>query len=272
MELTEYRIEIKQKQIEIQKEQEKEEREKKARELEDQKKMVGVIHEAKQYTYDARKIQDKLNTQNYSNNGKKIVFLTFDDGPSTTVTPKILEVLKEENVRATFFVNGKTLENGGEDANEILKESFNYGNAIGNHSYSHDYQILYPNRHLDIDSFTDDFEKNEEVLKSVLGDYFSTRVIRCPGGYMSWKDMDKLDEYLDKNNMAEIDWNALNADSEGKKKNAQELVSEAIKSSNGKEIVVILMHDTYGKDETAKALPQIIEYFKDQGYEFKTLS
>ncbi len=234
--------------------------------------MVGVIHGAKQYTYDARKIQEKLHKQEYSNNGKKIVFLTFDDGPSTTVTPKILETLKEENVRATFFVNGKTLENGGEEAKRILKESFNYGNAIGNHSYSHDYHILYPNRHLDLDSFTDDFEKNEEVLKSVLGDYFSTRVIRCPGGYMSWKDMDNLNEYLDKNNMAEIDWNALNADAEGKKKNAQQLVDKAIKSSSGKEMVVILMHDTYGKDETAKALPKIIEYFKQQGYEFKTLS
>ena len=56
------------------------------------------------------------------------------------------------------------------------------------------------------------------------------------------------------------------------KKNADQLVNEAIKTSEGKEMVVLLMHDTYGKEETAKALPQIIKYYKDNGYEFKTLS
>ena len=89
---------------------------------------------------------------------------------------------------------------------------------------------------------------------------------------MSWKGLDELDTYLNENNMASIDWNALNADAEGRKKNAAELADYAIKTSEGKDIVVLLMHDTYGKEETAKALPTIIKYFKDNGYEFKTLS
>ena len=89
---------------------------------------------------------------------------------------------------------------------------------------------------------------------------------------MSWKGMDQLDNYLNENNMASIDWNALNADAEGRKKNAQELADYAIKTSQGQDIVVLLMHDTYGKEEIAKALPTIIKYFKDNGYEFKTLS
>lgn len=89
---------------------------------------------------------------------------------------------------------------------------------------------------------------------------------------MSWKGMSPLDEYLDANNMASIDWNALNGDAEGGKKNAQQLIDYAIKTSQGKEMVVLLMHDTYGKEETAKALPTIIKYFKDNGYDFKTLS
>lgn len=89
---------------------------------------------------------------------------------------------------------------------------------------------------------------------------------------MSWNNMDKLDTYLDENNMAEIDWNALNSDAEWKKKNARELVQQTIKTSTGKDIVVLLMHDTYGTDKTAKALPEINRYFKEQGYEFKTLS
>ena len=64
----------------------------------------------------------------------------------------------------------------------------------------------------------------------------------------------------------------IKADAEGGKKSAQQLVDYAIKTSKGKEMVVLLMHDTYGKEETAKALPSIIKYFKDNGYEFKTLS
>ena len=267
--------EKRQEKIELQKKAEAErlEEERKRKEEEEaKKKMVGVNHNAKQYTYDARKIWEKLESGDYSNNGNKMVFLTFDDGSSTTVTPEILKVLKENDVRATFFVTGANIERGGQKAEELIKESFDYGNAIANHSYSHDYKTLYPNRTIDLESFKSDFKKTDEILSNILGPYFSTRVIRCPGGHMSWKGMEVLDEYLNANNMASIDWNALNADAEGRKKNAQELADYAIKTSEGKEIVVLLMHDTYGKEETAKALPTIIKYFKDNGYEFKTLS
>jgi len=247
--------------------------EKKRKEEEEAKKrMVGVNHEAKKYSYDAVKVSEKLSKYDYSNNGEKIVFLTFDDGASTTVTPQILDTLKKENVKATFFVTGENIERGGEKAKELIKREFKEGNAIANHSYSHDYKYLYPNRTLNLENFLTDFKKTDEILKDILGPYFSTRVIRCPGGHMSWKDMEPLDEYLKENNMASIDWNALNADAQGKKKSAEELVDYAIKTSEGKEMVVLLMHDTYGKEETAKALPQIIKYFKDNGYEFKTLA
>lgn len=267
--------EKRQERIEMQKKAEAErlEEERKRKEEEEaKKKMVGVTHEGKKYTYDAKKIEEKLAKYDYSNDGKKMVFLTFDDGSSTTVTPEILKILKENDVRATFFVTGENIERGGKKAEDLIKESFEYGNAIANHSYTHDYKYLYPNRTLNLDNFLEDFNKTDELLKKILGPYFSTRVIRCPGGHMSWKGMDELDNYLDENNMASIDWNALNADAEGRKKNAQELADYAIKTSQGKDIVVLLMHDTYGKEETAKALPTIIKYFKDNGYEFKTLS
>ena len=267
--------EKRQERIEMQKKAEAERiaAEKKRKEEEEAKKrMVGVNHEAKKYSYDAVKVSEKLSKYDYSNNGEKIVFLTFDDGSSTTVTPKILETLEKEDVKATFFVTGENIERGGEKARELIKREFKEGNAIANHSYSHDYKYLYPNRTLNLENFLTDFKKTDDILKDILGPYFSTRVIRCPGGHMSWKDMEPLDEYLKENNMASIDWNALNADAQGKKKSAQELVDYAIKTSEGKEMVVLLMHDTYGKEETAKALPQIIKYFKDNGYEFKTLA
>ena len=234
--------------------------------------MIGVSNEGKKYTYDATEIARRLAKQDYSNDGKKIVFLTFDDGSSTTVTPKILNILKENDVRATFFVTGETISNGGQRAKDLIKQSFEYGNAIANHSYTHNYSKLYPGRTLNLDSFLADFKKTDDLLKEILGPYFSTRVIRCPGGHMSWKGMEPLDNYLKEHNMASIDWNALSKDAEGKRKNADQLVQNAINTSKGKDIVVLLMHDTYGKEETAKSLPSIIKYFKDNGYEFKTLS
>ena len=233
---------------------------------------VGVNEEGKKYTYDAKIVEEKLNSYDYSNNGEKVVFLTFDDGTSKTVTPEILNVLENEGVKATFFITGANLENGGEEARQLLKKEFESGHAIGNHSYSHDVKKLYPGRSLDMEAFKADFEKNDKLLKDILGENFSTRVIRCPGGYMSWKNMEPLDNYLSENNMASIDWNALNEDAQGRKKSADELAQLAIKSSEGKEMVVLLMHDTYKKEETAKALPQIIKYFKDNGYVFKTMS
>ena len=256
---------IKAEQLKIEEENRKAEEEKK-------KYTVGTSHEGKKYSYDASVVAEKLKKYDYSNNGEKIVFLTFDDGTSTTNTPKVLDILKKEGVKATFFITGQNVEYGGEKARDLIKQEFNEGHAIANHSYTHDVKKLYPNRVLDIDAFKADFEKNDKMLKEVLGKYFSTRVIRCPGGYGSWKGMEPLDEYLDENKMISIDWTSLNADAEGKKKNAKELANYAIKTSEGKEMVVLLMHDTYGKEETVKALPAIIKYFKDNGYEFKTLS
>ena len=256
---------IKAEQARIAEEKRKEEEEKK-------KYVVGVSHEGEKYSYDAKKVSEKLSKYDYTNDGKKIVFLTFDDGTSKTNTPKVLETLKKEDVKATFFLTGQNIENGGQVAKDLVKREFDEGHAIGNHSYTHDVKKLYPGRTLDMKAFKEDFDKNDKLLQDILGKYFSTRVIRCPGGYMSWKGMEPLDKYLDENNMVSIDWSSLNADAEGKRKNAQELLDYAIKTSKGKEMVVLLMHDTYGKEETAKALPDIIKYFKDNGYEFKTLS
>lgn len=268
---TEEKVNIKNEQIKM--EEEKKKLEEEQRKIEDEKKknVVGVKIESEGVSYDAKKVAEKLNKYDNSNDGKKIVFLTFDDGTSTTVTPEILNILKEENVKATFFLTGENIDRGGEKARNLVKQEFNEGHAIANHSYSHDYNKLYPNRILDIEAFKKDFDKTDGMLKEILGENFSTRVIRCPGGYMSWKGMDKLDEYLKEKDMVSIDWNSLNGDAEGKRKNAEELKNYAIKESAGKEIVVLLMHDTYGKEQTAKALPGIIKYFKDNAYEFKVL-
>lgn len=232
---------------------------------------VGTNLEGQKYAYDASKIAEKLRNYDASNEGEKVVFLTFDDGVSTTVTPKILRTLDEYNVKATFFVMGETTDKGGERARELIKEEFDKGHAIANHSYSHNYHTLYPGRSLNLPNFKADFKKTDDLLKNILGENFSTRVLRCPGGYMSWNNMEQLDYYLNESNKVSIDWNALSKDAEGKKKNTEQLLENVKGTTEGKEIVVLLMHDTYGKEETAKALPEVIKYFKNNGYAFKTL-
>ena len=254
--------------------EEKIKKEELAKELEEKEKSQVVVGQKKEfkdvYGVDSQKVWNAMNTYDYDNGGKKEVFLTFDDGPSLTNTPNIIKILKDNNVKGTFFVIGKSLKMDGAPA--ILKDLYNEGMAIGNHSFSHDYAYLYPKRVLNLENFTADFKENEKLIKKSLEmDNFSTRVIRCPGGQISWKSTEPLNDYLIKNNMASIDWNALNGDAEGGKKNADQLYQEAVNSGKGKNLVVILMHDTYGKEETVKALDKIIKHYKSEGYDFKTL-
>jgi len=207
--------------------------------------------------------------------GKKVVYLTFDDGPSETVTPQVLDTLKAENVHATFFLVGKAIDESEVNKN-IVKREIAEGNAIGNHTYSHNYKYLYPNGKINLENCMSDFEKTNQSLKSILGQDFSTRAVRFPGGQMTWDKKDAsganaMDEALHEKDYHQIDWNSLSQDAEGAHKNAEQLKQEVIKTVSGREKAIILMHDTYGKEETAKALPEIIKYLKQQGYEFKIM-
>lgn len=206
--------------------------------------------------------------------GKKVVYLTFDDGPSTTNTPGVLDVLDRYNVKATFFTLGKSIE-ANEEAKDILKETVKMGHAIANHTYGHDYSYLYPNRTMNVDNILSDLERSQNSMKAVLGQDFSTRVIRFPGGYWSWEGRTAMKEAMEQNGYYNVDWNALNKDAEGNVKNADELLQSTkdtieVLGPNA-DSVVLLMHDTYGKEETVKALSQIIEYLQGKGFEFRTI-
>lgn len=238
-------------------------------------KLLNVSSDGQKYTYDVKKIRDMLDNKSESD-GKKIAFLTFDDGPSTTVTPKILDVLKKYNIKATFCLVGQSI-NSNEGSKKLVKRTFEEGHALANHTYSHNLKNLYPKNEINVEYFMEEIEETNTAIKNVVGQDFNTRVLRMPGGYMSrehYKDpnLAEFNTKLKEKDMYSIDWNAYDFDSEGSRKNASELLNEVKKSVGTKEKVVILMHDTYGKEETAKALPQIIEYLKDQGYEFRTLS
>ena len=227
------------------------------------------------HAIDAKLVQNKLKKWNYTReDNRKIAYLTFDDGPSTTVTPEILEVLKANNIKGTFFVIGSAIDNS-DESKEILKEIAKDGHAIGNHGYTHDYKILYPNRTVDVKAFMNDIKRGEAALKSVLGEDFHTRVIRFPGGHNSWK-LNGIDSVLEKEGYVYIDWNTLNGDAEGRSKMSSNQLVDRLKSTvadlnNNNNEIVVLMHDTYGKETTAQSLQSIIDHLKALGYEFKTL-
>lgn len=207
--------------------------------------------------------------------GKKVVYLTFDDGPSTENTQNILDTLDKYGIKATFFVTGVEIDQN-DESKRLLKEIVQKGNAIGNHTYCHDYKKLYPNRVIDPAAFMDDIKKNEESMKAVLGKDFHTRVIRFPGGYWSWEGRANIRPTLDNEGYVFINWNVLNEDAQGTpNKNSTQLISilenYVQRLGTNADSIVVLMHDTYGKSETAKALPQVIEYFKNKGFEFKSI-
>lgn len=233
---------------------------------------MNITYEADKYAVDAKDVQAMAN-DTYKGEGK-YVFLTFDDGPSNS-TEKILNILKDKDVHGTFFVLGISIEKDSK-RQEYLKEELKSGNAIANHSYSHDFKKLYPGNKLKIDSFMDEFNKTNDIMQSILGGEFDCKVLRMPGGYGTrkyYKDpsLKEFDDTLQENGIINVDWNALDGDAEGKPYSTEEMLNYVKKTSKGKNHVVILMHDAAGKEKTVEILPQIIDYYKNEGYEFKVI-
>lgn len=194
----------------------------------------------------------------YNKDGKKVAYLTFDDGPSPN-TPHILDTLKKNNIKATFFVVGKMAN----EYKDYLKREKAEGHTIGNHTYSHDYNYVYASPK----NFLDDINKNNEVIANIL-DGYTTKVIRFPGG--SWGDKKAAcRQAVEKAGYHYVDWNALNGDAEANLLPVDKLVARLKNTVGNQEHVVILMHDAGAKTTTVQALPQIIEYLKSQGYEFR---
>ena len=200
---------------------------------------------------------------NLVNQKEKIAYLTFDDGPTLKSTSKILDILSEENVKATFFVIGKHVK----EHPELVKRTYDEGHYIANHSYSHNNK-LYANA----DSFLDEILSTDvEICKAIGKENYSSHVFRFPNGYMAPSFKTKKQEYaklFSDIDYTYIDWNALNKDSE-KKYSHTELLNNLKNSSKNKGTLVILMHDTSDVNETHLVLKDSIHYLKEQGYIFQ---
>ena len=231
----------------------------------------NIIPSARKYSTPVKEVTQMI--KNPSLAQKKTVFLTFDDGPDITVTPKVLNILKANNVHATFFVLGSRLQ--GETSKNILTETYKSGNAIANHSYSHNMKTLYPQNTLCVSAFMNEINLTNSMLKGILGEKFDCAVLRMPGGYNSReyyndKNLGALTEVLEKKGVVSIDWNAINGDAVKGDKSVSGLLSNVEKYSHGQKVVVLLMHDI--SPNTVHALPKIIKYYKDNGYEFRVIS
>ena len=223
---------------------------------------------------DAKIVENALVKWNFqSSEGKKLAYLTFDDGPSTRVTSEVLDVLKEHNVKATFFVLGSMLEKS-EDSRLALMRMVEEGHAIGNHGYCHKYEVLYPNSYVNVTAFMNDMDKSLESMRSVLGEEFGTRVLRFPGGHNSWRTS-AIDKVLTEKDYAFIDWNIVNGDAHSAVLSKDQMMNNLrkyIKKMNkNNDTIVVLMHDTDKNVNEAAFLNEAIIYLKDLGYEFRTL-
>lgn len=220
--------------------------------------------------FDSDMIQAYIEGSGCSNN-KKVAFLTFDDGPSLTNTPNVLKVLGQYGVKGTFFVLGSQIDSS-EASKNLLRQIYNGGHGIGNHGYSHRYDIMYPNGYASGDNCIGEFDKSLNSMRAVLGQNFNCSMVRFPGGHMSWKGMSEVQPKLDDNGYKYIDWNCVNGDSESKKRTPDQLLARVKECYSGQNKLVVLMHDTYGKENTVEILPKIIEFLQHEGYEFGTLN
>lgn len=202
------------------------------------------------------------NENPYKNDGQKIAYLTFDDGPSAEVTPKILDLLDSYDVKATFFVIGYMADKN----KDILLREWNDGQSIGNHSYSHNYTELYSTT----SNFINDINKCNSEIKSIIGNGYDSKLIRFPGGSFGAK-LKPYRTAATEDGYHFVDWNALNGDAESNNVSEDKLLENLKNTTKGKEHIIILMHDASTKETTVQALPEIIDYLKGQGYTFKTL-
>ncbi len=205
----------------------------------------------------------------------KVAYLTFDDGPSA-VTVHVLDTLKKYGVKATFFIVGRNVP--GHEA--ILKRTLAEGHAIGGHTYSHDYRIVYKS----MEAFFADLEKGNQLIEKATG--IKPVIFRYPGGstnsvshkYQDPKQynpshsvMSAIKAEADKRKYIFIDWNVTNGDARSNKYTAQSALANIKQQVKNQKEIVILMHDASTKSPTAEALPEVITFLKSKGYRFDVI-
>lgn len=196
-----------------------------------------------------------------------VVYLTFDDGPSSNITPQILDILKEKGVKATFFVLDY-----GQNTEHLIKRIVEEGHSIAIHGGSHDYATVYSSA----DSYLNGLDYMKEKIKNTTG--VETRTIRFPGGSSNTVSrkycegvMSTLVRETLKRGYRYFDWNVASGDSGGVKtsEGVYNNVTQGLKNTRSN---VVLMHDFSGNQKSVDALPGIIDFAKQNGYTFDRIT
>ena len=194
------------------------------------------------------------------NKEKRVIYLTFDDGPSK-ITDKVLDILKENQIKATFFIIGNQI-NGFED---VVKRINNDGHSIGLHSYTHKFKLIYSNKN----TFIKEMLNCRNEISRLTG--ISPNIIRFPGGSskrLTNAYLNKLHSY----NFKIYDWNMVTSDGINSNTSPNRLYRDATEGNENLCPIILLLHCDYMHKNSCKALPNIIKYYKESGYEFKIIS
>lgn len=188
----------------------------------------------------------------------KKVYLTFDDGPSI-YTEEILKILREYNVKATFFVSGENAEKYDGYLQKILDD----GHSLGIHTYNHVYSEIYAS----LESFQNDFKRTSECIKQQTGE--EVKLYRFPGGsgntVVSYHDKMKMMEWLKQEDIVYFDWNVSSGDGGSAVLSPETLAKNCIEGVKAKDMAIVLLHDAGDKKNTVEALPFIIEGINQLG-------
>ncbi|HEX3102290.1 MAG TPA: glycosyltransferase, partial [Pyrinomonadaceae bacterium] len=232
---------------------------------------VGAAGEIVDQVY--RQIPSSYVIQRTGDKVGKIVF-TFDDGPDPIWTPKVLDILKQENVKATFFIVGQN----GQENPDLIKRIVAEGHEIGNHSFTHPNLAEVPRQVTDLE-----LNATQRLIESLTG--HSTRLFRAPYfGDAEPRTPDEIDPTVEAQNLGYIsiglhldpdDWKLVNDD--GSPHTADQMVDEVMKqaaiTTPEERGNIVLMHDSGGdRSATIEALPKLIHELRSHGYEFTTLA
>ncbi len=193
---------------------------------------------------------------------EKTVYLTFDDGPSS-LTPHVLDVLKEYDVKATFFIVYKD----SETAKDLYRRMVDEGHTIAVHSTSHIYKEIYRS----VDTYLADFAQTAQLLESATG--VRPELFRFPGGSINAYNRSvymPIIAEMSRRGYTYYDWNVGSGDT-AHNKTARTICENVINGCAAHHESIVLMHDLASHDSTLAALPEIIHTLKESGYAFAAL-
>ena len=203
-----------------------------------------------------------------NSSGGSPVYLTFDDGPSDRVTPRVLDTLKEYDVHATFFIV-----NYGESGKALIRRMIDEGHTVAIHGYSHDYAAIYKSD----EAFMQNIYRLRDRLRSDFG--YEAAIIRFPGGSSNTVSrqysvgiMSRLAQRVQAEGFTYFDWNVSSGDAAGTPASSGQIYNNVTSALRHDRSNVVLMHDAGAKGTTADALPDIIRYCLANGYSIQPIT